>query len=189
MQSLREVLLILTPLLFPFAVLPAAYGIQLWLMREVRTAGQARWIWLGAGMAVWFMVQLPHFLRIGDGDAPGKIAEREALLDAFSKLPARERDGVLFTDMPGSFLAAGKTRVIGARGECDWRVLTAKYADGSFDAAKLLQVLKDREVTLLHLSRSDDTLVVLLQKQPAAPNFNRIRGFPQPHQVYLVSRP
>ena len=93
---------------------------------------------------------------------------------------------MILSDMPGSFLTAGKWNVIGLRGETDWQILTATYANGEFKPGELLDYMQLREITTIHLSDVEDPLVKQLMTLPDAPRFERMDSFSPPHRVFRV---
>ena len=91
--------------------------------------------------------------------------------------------------MPGSFLTAGKSNVIGIKGETDWEILTAKYANGEFQMDLLLTYMRKRGVRMIHLSDVGDPLVEMLALETGAPEIHPVSGFSPPHQVFRVEWP
>lgn len=188
-QSYRESLLILTPLLFPFAILPAAFVIHHWMQSAYRPAGHCRLFWLCCGLGMWALIQLPHFFRMGTAGDTLHARQRQTLIEEFAGLPGDLAGANLLSDMPGSFLTAGKANVIGIHGETDWQILTAKYANGSFQTDKLRDYLKLRDIRLIHLSDVENPLADLLAQTEKAPSLQRLSRFSPPHRVYRVDWP
>jgi len=185
-ESYRESLLILTPLLFPFAVLPVAYGLHLWMQLDVKPDHHCRLVWCLAGLGMYLLIQLPHFLRMGVSGNRALESQRANLIEEFEHLSPTERNAMILSDMPGSFLTAGKWNVIGLRGETDWQILTATYANGEFKPGELLDYMQLREITTIHLSDVEDPLVKQLMTLPDAPRFERMDSFSPPHRVFRV---
>jgi hypothetical protein len=188
-QSYRESLLILTPLLFPFAVLPAAFVIHHWMQSAYRPERDCQRVWLLCGLGLWMMIQLPHFFRMGTSGNTIHAQKRITLIQEFSTLPAGQVQANLLSDMPGSFLTAGKANVIGVHGETDWQILTAKYANGAFQIQKLRDYMQDRQITLIHLSDVEDPLADLLAQSENAPGLVQLNSFSPPHRVFRVDWP
>lgn len=188
-QSFRESLLILTPLIFPFAILPAAFGIHHWMQSGMKDAGLCRRTWLISGLIFLLMVQLPHFIRRGVSGNPEREEQRAVLIEEFSRLDEATLSAMLLSDMPGSFLTAGKPNVIGMQGETDWQILTAKYANGEFNPASLLTYMRKTGIRLIHLSDVENPLVDQLALLPDAPELTRLETFSPPHQVFRVDWP
>lgn len=188
-QSYRESLLILTPLLFPFAVMPAVYVIHHWMQSAYRPENDCRKIWLLCGLGLWLMIQLPHFFRMGTSGNTTHAKKRLTMIQEFANLPADLVQANLLSDMPGSFLTAGKANVIGVHGETDWQILTAKYANGDFQIQKLLDYMQDRKITLIHLSDVEDPLADLLAQTENAPSLVQLNSFSPPHRVFRVDWP
>lgn len=186
LQSFRESLLILTPLLFPFAILPAAFALHQWMQSDFKSDHQCRLLWAVTGVGLYLMVQLPHFLRSGTSGNVENEKKRTTLIREFGNLPASEQNAMLLSDMPGSFLTAGKPNVIGIHGETDWKIISAKYANGDFQLDKLLSYLRENKIRVIHLSDVEDPLVEKLQQMPDAPAFVRINAFSPPHRVFRV---
>ncbi|MGA0369307.1 MAG: hypothetical protein ACO3N7_07640, partial [Kiritimatiellia bacterium] len=188
-ESFEESLLILTPLLLPFAILPAAFALHSWMQAEARPAGLCQLSWLICGALLYLMIQLPHFLRPSSTENRELVDQRITLIEEYGALPPPQLNAMLLSDSPGIFLTAGKSNVLGSRGETDWQILTAKYANGEFQSDPLLAYLKAREVGMIHLSDVEDPLVDLLVMQAEAPEIVRVPGFSPPHRVYRVDWP
>ncbi len=188
-QSFRESLLILTPLIFPFAILPAAYGVHYWMQSDFREESTCRLTWLTCGLVLLCMIQLPHFLRSGTSGNLEREKQRTLLIEEFSALDTHQLSPMLLSDMPGSFLTAGKSNVIGIKGETDWEILTAKYANGEFQSDKLLEYMRKRGIRMIHLSDVEDPLVDMLALEAGAPQIQAVNGFSPPHQIFRVEWP
>lgn len=184
--AFTESLLILTPVLFPFAVLPPIYAIYLWMQHGFRSQAFCRMCWIGVGGLVLLMVQLPHFFRPAIAGDPDSERHRIELIDQFATLPSPVQTAILLSDMPGTFLTAGKSEVIGTRGETDWSILTYTYANGRFRTEELLDFLRVREVGVIHLSDTENPLIDELRLHADAPRLSRIPGFSPPHRVFRV---
>lgn len=188
-QSFRESLLIFTPLLFPFAILPAAYVVHHWMQSAYRPEAKCQSVWLLCGLALFLMIQLPHFLRRGTAGNTALAKTRATLIEEFAALSPHDLQANLLSDMPGSFLTAGKSNVFGMHGETDWQILTAKYANGEFQLEKLRDYLQMRKVSLIHLSDVEEPLVQRLAQIEDAPRFEQLNVFSPPHRVYRVDWP
>ncbi|WFB36902.1 hypothetical protein P3T73_03890 [Kiritimatiellota bacterium B12222] len=186
LQSFRECLLILTPLLFPFAVLPVAYAIHTWMQSDYHNENKCRQLWMLCGLGLFVLIQFPHFFRKGTAGNVEQESKRTVLISEFGTIAPHIADRMLLSDMPGSFLTAGKSNVIGVHGETDWQILGAKYANGDFEPEKLLAYMQEREVGMIHLSQVDDPLIDLLTASEGAPQFTPINRFSPPHRVFRV---
>ncbi|MDA3873024.1 MAG: hypothetical protein PF795_03590 [Kiritimatiellae bacterium] len=184
--AFTESLLILTPVLFPFAVLPPVFAVYQWLQSGFRSQAFCRLCWIGVGAGVLLLIQLPHFFRMGTPGDPDAERNRSELIEQFAALSSPVQSTMLLSDMPGTFLTAGKAEVIGTRGETDWRILATTYANGNFQIAALLDFLRDREVGVIHLSDPENPLVDELRLHDGSPDLTPIPGFSPPHRVFRV---
>jgi hypothetical protein len=187
--AFTESLLILTPMLFPFAVLPLAVAVYQWMQTGYRPLPFCRMCWIGAGILMLLLVQLPHLVRVGGAGDSDLDRHRAALMAQFNALSDEDQSAMWMSDMPGTLLTAGKAEVIGTRGETDWRILSAKYANGSFQTDKLLNYLEQRDVGLIHLSDPENPLIDELRLAAGAPRLEPVPGFSPPHRVFRVDRP
>ena len=185
-QSFQESLLILSPLLLPFAILPLAYALHRWMQEKTRSPAQCRTVWASAGLGLFLLIQLPHFLHFAPSGTPELEQQRVVLVEEFSRLPHQQTSAMLISDTPGTFLTGGKSTVIGMNGETDWQILTAKYANGEFQYDKLLAYMKNKQVKFIHLSDVEDPLVDFLALEPNAPSISPVTSFSPPHRVFRV---
>jgi len=184
LESFRECLVILTPVLLPLALLVPAYAVFRWL--EARP--QSQWIglgaWAGTTLLLFLLVRIPALV----GASPDTYARTgEELVEGFERLP--EPEAAVLTDMPGTLLAADKSGVYGMGGETDWRGFSAKYAGGEFRVEELLAYMDKRDIRYLHLSDVGDSLPDELQSAEGAPRLEKIDAFSPPHRVFRVVWP
>lgn len=203
-ESYRESLRIITPILLPFSILPLVFPVFIWLQRRPRPEAYTCKIWLLTGLAVYFMLQAPHAVRVMLNRAPSR-AERTSTewLDVYPGLGPDMDPASVLTDSPADFLPFNAATVYGWGGETDWEVHTTKYADGTPRAEDLLAYLHKSSIDYVHVSTLDRQiplekirLMVESGDIPEDPRtrqnerivgFEHIKGvFPPPHSVYRV---
>lgn len=184
-ESFRESLTMLTPSLIPLAVYPLAWILMQALDSTEKTAKSVFTAWTIVGGVSVLMALLPTLTHASRGQGYTSVAEGDTALLEWFENDGRLRNASLMTDRPGMFLRAGKQEVFGVRGETDWRVFAARKADGSVDAFRFNQFLKDNEIVLLHLAQIDNPLVEQLRAESNAPTFRPAQITP-PHRVFLL---
>jgi hypothetical protein len=189
-QSFEESLRILTPLLFPFAVLGPVYVLFRWLQQHPRPLGSSRKAWLLTAAIVLGIVQIPNAFHSATNKNSIETERIHAVVDAFANLPPEDRAARLLTDRPGLFLIAGKNNVYGLRGETDWDIHRVKYSNGEIRPERMIDYLRLRKIDLIHFAEvGQDKLIDSLTLAEAAPRLEPITGFSSPHRVFRVVWP
>jgi hypothetical protein len=183
MSSFQACLRITTPLLLPFAVLVLVYPLFYWF--QSHTAPPGRLALGGAGLTAlaFSMAVLPRIVG-GSLSTEERPASMEPVIRLFEG-NAELRNTPLLTDRPGAFLGHGKQQVHGLNGETDWAIMLAKTADGSIQAAALLDYLRANNIRTIHLTRHDDPLLGKLEGVSGFPGGELIRVAP-PHRVFRL---
>jgi len=188
-SSYEETMLILFPLLFPFAVLPLVSAVYLWLQSGYRDQPSCRTCWLLAGIPIILLFQVSTVFRGAQGNDRDVLQRRGALLQGVNELSDSDRGQVILSDMPGVLLRSGLKQVAGMHGETDWRILWALYRDGDIRTEPLLEYMRMTDVGLIHLSDPENPLLDRLRLESDAPNFTPVSGFRPPHRVVRVDWP
>lgn len=185
-ESYGQTLIILTPMVFPFALLPLAYVTEQVLEHTRQPADRCRWIWAGVAVVFLLLLQFPLLFR---SFTPDPSTEEALLVEDVESLPAMLRNATWVSDQPGPLVRAGKRNVIGTRGQTDWTILTSATAYGSFRHGDLLEYLEAREVEVLHLADLENPLVDRLRLEQGAPGFEAVSSVRPPHRVFVISWP
>jgi len=184
MQSYRESLLILAPLLIPLGAYPLTYLLFHFLQTKEMPARKMFYAWSILTLLSALIALLPTLRQFPQKNNGNRSAGDAAFLEWFeAEMPLRNL--ALATDRPGLFLVNGKMQVHGLHGETNWKVLALRNADGSINAARLNEYLRQKEVTLLHLASTDNPLLEQMRAEPNSPVFREVNVTP-PHRVFRL---
>lgn len=203
LESYRESLGIITPILLPFSILPIVYPVFVWFQRAPRNREAVLKVWLLTGLGVYLLLQAPHAVRALLHGAPGRYEAESGWLESYKDLEPDGLSAPVLSDAPTALLKAGANEVYGWGGETDWTIHTTKFANGEARVEALIGYLQKRSIQFVHVSNVDrlksmeeirrrvdsDTLPPEIRDREAESivEIEPIKGkFPPPHSVYRV---